>query len=155
MKLSMKWLNDYVEYKGDIKKYCDELTLSGSQVEGYEILSEDIQNVFVGKIVKIDKHPEADRLQICHVDFGKGETVQIITAATNVFEGAVVPAAVAPANLANDLVIKKTKMRGVESMGMFCSYEELGLTLNDLPGAPEDGILILNDYEYTLGENIR
>ncbi len=144
MQLSMKWLADYTDVSDiSIKDYCDRMTMTGSKVEGYEALAEDLCGVICGKIVKIDRHPNADKLVICQVDAGD-KTLQIITAATNVFEGARVPVAIDGAHLCGDIKIKKGKLRGEVSEGMFCSIAELGLTLHDMPGAIEDGILILD-----------
>ena len=145
MNLPMEWLKEFVPSLDTCpKKYSDVMTDTGSKVEGYEVLGEDVENVKVGLIKKIERHPDADRLVVCQVDIGTGTDTQIITAATNVFEGALVPVAVAPAHVVGG-EIKKTKMRGVESNGMFCSIAELGLTLNDMPYAIEDGILILKE----------
>ncbi|MBR4895762.1 MAG: phenylalanine--tRNA ligase subunit beta, partial [Clostridia bacterium] len=142
----MKWLADYTDVSDiTIKEYCDRMTMSGSKVEGYEELGADISGVICGKILKIDRHPNAERLVICQVDVGAAEPIQVITAATNVFEGALVPVAVDGAHLPGDVKIKRGKLRGEVSEGMFCSIAELGLTLHDMPGAIEDGILILSD----------
>lgn len=148
MNLSRKWLTDYVDVT-DIsnKDYCDRMTDTGSKVEGFEVLGSDVENVVVGTITKITKHENSDRLQICQVDVGEGSDIQIVTAATNVFEGAVVPVAKAPAKLPGGVVIKTGKLRGVESQGMFCSIAELNLTTHDMPNAIEDGIFILNEFE--------
>ncbi len=144
MQLSMNWLADYTDVSGiDIKEYCDRMTMTGSKVEGYEVIGGDISGVVCGKILKIDRHPNADKLVICQVDIGSKQ-LQIITAATNVFEGAVVPVATDGSHLPGGVKIKKGKLRGEVSEGMFCSITELGLTLHDMPGAIEDGILILN-----------
>ncbi|MBE6560284.1 MAG: phenylalanine--tRNA ligase subunit beta [Ruminococcaceae bacterium] len=146
MKLSMKWLADYTDVSDiDTKAYCDRMTDTGSKVEGYEILGADIENVVVGKIRSIAPHENSDHLQICQLDCGTGEDIQIVTGAQNVFEGAVVPVAMVPAKLPGGIVIKAGKLRGVPSNGMLCSIGELGLTTHDMPGAIEDGILILND----------
>lgn len=141
----MNWLADYVSINNNIKDYCDKMTLTGSKVEGYEILGENIVNVRVGKILKTERHPDADRLTVCQVDIGANAPVQIITAATNVFEGALVPVACDNSTLADGTKIKKGKLRGLPSEGMFCSIAELALTVGDMPGSIEDGILILND----------
>ncbi len=142
----MKWLADYTDVSDiTIKEYCDRMTMSGSKVEGYEELGNDVSGVICGKILKIDRHPNAERLVICQVDIGAAEPIQVITAATNVFEGALVPVAVDGAHLPGDVKIKRGKLRGEVSEGMFCSIAELGLTLHDMPGAVEDGILILGD----------
>ncbi len=148
MNLPRKWLADFTDVSEvNTKDYCDRMTDTGSKVEGYETLADNIKLVVVGKILKTEKHPDADRLTICSVDIGREEPVQIVTAATNVFEGALVPVACDGADLCGDIHIKKGKLRGVESWGMFCSIAELGLTLHDMPGAIEDGILIFNDCD--------
>ena len=147
MNLSRKWLSDYVDVS-DInnKDYCDRMTDTGSKVEGFEVLGEDIENVVVGTITKISKHENSDHLQICMLDVGEGEDIQIVTGAQNVFEGAVVPVAKAPAKLPGGIVIKAGKLRGVASNGMLCSIAELNLTTHDMPSAIEDGIFILNEF---------
>ena len=157
MNLSMKWLSDFVDV-GDvnIKDYCDRMTDTGSKVEGYEILGDDISNVVIGKIVKITPHENSDHLQVCQLDFGKGELVQIVTGAQNVFEGAIVPAALPVAKLPGDVTIKAGKLRGVESNGMLCSIGELDLTEHNMPGKAADGILILDEeYADKLGMDIK
>ena len=145
MNLSLEWLKEFTpDLETTPKEYSDRMTDTGSKVEGYEELGSDIENVKVGRILKIEKHPDADRLVVYQVNVGDRD-VQIVTAATNVFEGALVPVSLAPAKLHGGIEIKKTKMRGVESEGMFCSISELGLTKGDMPYAVEDGILILEE----------
>ena len=146
MKLSKNWLADFVDV-GDIaiKAYCDRMTDTGSKVEGWECLGADIENVVVGRIVSVAPHENSDHLQICQLDVGTGATVQIVTGAKNVYPGAVVPVALAPAKLPGGVVINAGKLRGADSDGMLCSIGELGLTTHDMPGAIADGILILND----------
>lgn len=152
MKLPISWLNDFTDVSDiDIKKYCDVMTATGSKVEGWESISSEIDNVVVGLICSVEKHPDADKLVICSVDVGNEEKIQIVTAAKNVYAGAYVPVAKAPSHLVGGVTIKKGKLRGVVSEGMFCSVAELGLTLHEMPYAVEDGILILND-DKTLGE---
>ncbi len=163
MVLSRKWLSDFVDCQDiEIKAYCDRMTDTGSKVEGYELLGSEVQNVRVGLIKEVKQHPDAERLVICQVDCGE-KTIQIVTAAKNVFEGAYVPVCYCPQDekrvtvLASGDQIKCGKLRGALSEGMFCSIEELGLTLHDMPGAPTDGILILNAYEeltYKPGDDI-
>ncbi len=154
----MKWLADYTDVSDvTIKEYCDRMTMSGSKVEGWEELGADISGVVCGKILKIDRHPNADKLVICQVDIGAENPIQVITAATNVFEGATVPVATDGANLPGGVKIKRGKLRGEVSEGMFCSIAELGLTLHDMPGAIEDGILILDHVglgDIPLGEDM-
>ena len=94
MNLPLSWLKDYMNTDGiSNKEYADKLTMSGSIVEGIENPADEFKNVVVGKITKIEKHPDADKLVICQVDVGEGEDIQIVTGAPNVFEGAVVPVA--------------------------------------------------------------
>ena len=155
MNLSRNWLSDYVDVSDiAVKDYCDRMTDTGSKVECFEELGKDIENVLVAKIVKITPHENSDHLQICQVDIGK-ETVQIVTGAQNVFEGAIVPAAIPVAKLPGDITIKAGKLRGVESNGMLCSMGELGLTEHDMPGKDPNGILILDgEYADKLGMDI-
>ncbi len=153
MDLSLRWLGDYVETGVAPKQFCDAMTMSGSKVECYTEEADYITNCVVGKITHIEKHPDADKLQICQVDVGD-RTVQIVTAATNVFEGALVPVALDNSTLANGVKIKKGKLRGVVSEGMMCSVAELGVTVHDFPYAIEDGILIIQEC-CKPGDNIR
>ena len=148
MNLSIKWLNDFVNTDGiEIKEYCDRMTDTGSKVEGYEKLGEDVQNVIVARVEKMARHENSDHLWVCQVNIGT-ETVQIVTGAQNVHEGDIVPAAIPVAHLPGDITIKPGKLRGVESYGMLCSYHELGLTEHDMPGYEGNGILILGEeYE--------
>ncbi len=144
MKTPVSWLKEFVEIDCDTKKLADDLTMSGSKVEVIEYLGAELKNLAVGKIEKIEKHPDADKLVVCQLDLGT-EKVQIVTGATNVFEGAIVPVAKVGAELANGLKIKAGKLRGVESNGMLCSIEELGHTRAEYPEAPEDGIYIFDE----------
>ncbi|MBE6588928.1 MAG: phenylalanine--tRNA ligase subunit beta [Ruminococcaceae bacterium] len=159
MNLSRNWLSDFVNTDGiDNKTYCDKLTITGSKVEGFEVLGEDIENVVVAKITHMEKHPDSDHLWICRVDAGEklGHDIQIVTGAQNIFEGALVPAALPVAKLPGGVVIKAGKLRGVESDGMLCSMGELKLTVHECPGKEENGILILDeDCENRLGDDIR
>ena len=157
MNLSMKWLADYVDVSDvDIKDYCDRMTDTGSKVEGYTLLGNDIENVIVAKIEKIAPHENSDHLLVCQMNLGGGKMTQIVTGAQNVFEGAIVPAAIPVAKLPGDITIKDGKLRGVESHGMLCSMGELGLTAHDMPGKEENGILILDeDFADKLGMDIR
>ena len=156
MNLSIKWLNDFVNTDGiEVKEYCDRMTDTGSKVEGYEKLGEDVQNVIVARVEKMARHENSDHLWVCQVNIGT-ETVQIVTGAQNVHEGDIVPAAIPVAHLPGDITIKAGKLRGVESYGMLCSYHELGLTEHDMPGYEGDGILILGEeFAEYVGKDIR
>ncbi len=143
MKVTYNWLNDFVDLNGiSAEELAQRLTAAGFEVEDMEYCNKYLHDVYVGRITKIDKHPEADRLQICQVDIGD-IAVQIITSATNVFEGAVVPVSLEGADLANGVKIKPSNFRGVKSDGMFCSGEEIGIDENYFEGAGVNGILIL------------
>ncbi len=143
MKISYNWLKDFVDLKDlSAQEVAEKLTTSGFEVEDVICQNEHLHDVYVGKIEKIEKHPEADRLQVCSVDVGF-KKVQIITSATNVFEGALVPVSLDGADLCNGVQIKPTNFRGVPSDGMFCSGEELGIDDNYFEGAGINGILIL------------
>ncbi len=145
MQVSYQWLLDNCAYEGSFADFCDTLSLTGTKVEaGFEAFK-DITGVKTGKIVKIEPHPDADRLVVCQLNFGGDEDLQILTAAPNVAEGQIVPVALNGATLADGLKIKNTKMRGLASNGMLCSIEELGLDHADLPDAPEDGIYIMGE----------
>ena len=157
MNLSKNWLADFVDVSDiDTKAYCDRMTDTGSKVEGFENLAEDIENVVVARILKITPHENSDHLQICQMDVGKDAPVQIVTGAQNVFEGAIVPAALPVAHLPGGVVIKSGKLRGVQSDGMLCSMGELNLDEHDMPGKETDGILILDEsYADKIGTDIR
>ncbi len=157
MNLSLKWLHDFTNTDGiSVKEYCDRMTDTGSKVEGYEILGEDIQNVVVARVEEIVRHPDSDHMFICQVNIGKSELVQIVTGAQNVKQGDIVPAAVPVAHLPGGVTIKAGKLRGVESNGMLCSIAELNLTIHDMPEACEDGILILGkSFEDKIGMDIK
>lgn len=127
MKLPIKWLKDYIDIPVDGKTLADDLTLSGSKVEGLENPFDVIQNVVTSKILKIEAHPEADKLVVCTVDINEEEPIIIVTAATNMKEGDIVPVALHNSTLWEGVSIKKGKLRGIVSNGMFCSEEELGL----------------------------
>ena len=152
MNLSMRWLNDYVKANMPIKDYCHALTMSGSKVEGYEVEGADISNVVVGKILSKGPHENADALFVCQVDAGKESPVQIVTNAKNVKEGDLVPVALDGAVLPEGK-IKKGKLRGVESFGMFCGLDTLGLTAHDFPYADPDGVLVIQE-DCQIGEDI-
>ena len=153
MNLSINWLNDYTDIKIGAKEFADRMTMSGSKVETFENMADNIKNVVVGKIAKIEKHPDADKLVVCQLDVAGERELQIVTGANNVFEGAIVPVCLDGALLPSGVQIKKGKLRGVVSEGMLCSLGELGLTAHNFPNAIEDGIFII-DFPCSLGQNI-
>ena len=145
MKMSLSWLKRYVDIDLPVGEFCDKMVMSGFEVESIEDLSATMSRVVAGRIVELTKHPDADKLQICQIDIGQEEPVQIVTGASNVFVGAMVPAALHDSHLPNGMHIKKGKLRGVPSNGMLCSGEELCLKESDYPGAEVYGILILKE----------
>ena len=145
MKVSLNWLKRYVDITVSPEELCNRMTMAGFEVDGVEDLSKTMDNVVAARILKLEKHPDADKLQICTMDVGADEPVQIVTGAQNVFEGALVPAALHDSHLPNGMHIKKGKLRGVASNGMLCSGEELCLKESDYPGAEVYGILILHE----------
>ncbi len=155
MKLNRKWLNEDFVDLSDIsdKEFVETLTVAGQKVETYERMDAEIRNVVVGKIVSIVRHTNSDHMWVCQVDVGKEEPVQIVTGAQNVCEGDLVPAALHNSYLPGGIHITKGKLRGEVSNGMLCSIKELGLTLNDVPYAIEDGIWILQE-DCKPGDNI-
>lgn len=154
MKASIEWLEEYSDIDVDSVKLGDILTMTGSKVEGIEAKGNDIKNVVVGKILEIEKHPDADKLVITKVDVGK-EILQIVTGADNIKVGDIVPIAKDGAQLPGDVKIKTGKLRGIDSCGMMCSVGELGLNIQDYPGQIDHGIMILRpEEEKNLGKDI-
>lgn len=127
MLVPVKWLKDYVDFDISPKELGDRLTLSGSKLETVEVSGDEIKNVVTGKLIKIEAHPDAEKLSVCQVDINAEEPIQIVTAATNMKEQDIVPVALHGSVLAGGHKIKKGKLRGILSNGMFCSEEELGL----------------------------
>ncbi len=153
MNISMNWLREYTEVTCDTKTFADKMTMSGSNVEGIEIKGIGIAGVVVGKILTIEKHPDADKLVVTQVDVGE-TTVQVVTGANNISEGDLIPVALPGATLAEGLEIKEGKLRGIESNGMMCSVEEMGLDPMHWPDAPENGIYLFKEA-YPLGIDCR
>jgi len=143
MLVSLKWIRDYVDINVPADELASRLTLAGLAVDAVENRGENISNVITGKILNIEPHPNADRLVICEIDAGQAENLRIVTGATNVRVGQVVPVALEGAHLAGGIVIKKAKLRGVESRGMLCSGQELGLDTSIMPPEQAHGIMIL------------
>lgn len=144
MKLPLKWLKDFVEFKTTPEDFANRMLLRGFEVA--EIIPEmKATGVYVCTIEKIEQHPNAERLRVCEVNVGKEEPLTIVTNATNVYPGCQVPVALDGAVLADGMEIHPTKMRGVYSAGMFCGGAELGITDAEYRGASNDSVLILNE----------
>jgi phenylalanyl-tRNA synthetase beta chain len=127
MKFSENWLRELVEIKADRAELTHALTMAGLEVEELTVLGEGLAGVVVAEIVAAEKHPEADRLQVCKVNAGQGELLQIVCGAPNARVGIKVPLATVGASLTGGMSIKAAKLRGVESFGMLCSAKELGV----------------------------
>lgn len=138
MKFSVNWLREFVELPSSVEELAELLTLAGIEIERIEKRGANFDNVVVAQITASAQHPNADRLSVCQVDDGSGQTYQIVCGAKNYKVGDKVPLALPGAVLVNDLKIKPSKLRGVESQGMLCSPSELGLS------ADGDGLLILS-----------
>lgn len=161
MNTSLSWIKMYVpDLDVTAQEYTDAMTLSGTKVEGFEALDADLEDIVIGQITKIEKHPDADKLIVCQVNLGE-ESVQIVTGAPNVKEGDKVPVVKDGGRVAGGhdgkltpggIKIKKGKLRGIESCGMMCSIEELGSTREMYPEAPELGIYIFPE-DAVVGES--
>ncbi len=154
MKVSLSWLKDFVDIDVDVETLADKLVGAGFEVEEIIDAGANMKNVVLGKIVELEKHPDADKLQICQIDVGGKELVQIVTGAQNVSKGDLVPVAMHNSLLPTGQEIKKGKLRGVPSNGMLCSGEELKLTESEYVGASVHGILIMNGEKYPLGTDM-
>ncbi|MCI9307606.1 MAG: phenylalanine--tRNA ligase subunit beta, partial [Lachnospiraceae bacterium] len=162
MDTSLSWIKAYVpDLDVTAQEYTDAMTLSGTKVEGYKALDADLENIIIGQILKIERHPDADKLVVCQVDIGGEAPVQIVTGAPNVEEGQKIPVVLDGGRVAGGhdgkmtpggIKIKKGKLRGVESNGMMCSIEELGQTRELFPEAPENGIYIFPE-DAAVGES--
>ena len=156
MKLNRKWINeDFVDLSAvSDKEFVETMTIFGQKVETWERMDAEIKNVVVGRVLSMVRHPNSDHMFICQVDVGQSEPVQIVTGAQNVHEGDLVPAALHNSWLPGGVHITKGKLRGEVSNGMLCSFAELGLTQNDLPGVFADGIWILEPDAGKPGDDI-
>lgn len=162
MNTSLSWIKAYVPgLDVTAQEYTDAMTLSGSKVEGFQRLNADLDKIVIGRIEKIEKHPDADKLIICQVNVGGDAPIQIVTGAPNVKEGDKVPVVLDGGRVAGGhdgkmtpggIKIKKGKLRGIESNGMLCSIEELGSTRDMYPEAPENGIYIFGE-DAVVGES--
>ena len=141
MKAPLSWLKEYVDIDCSPEELQAKLFSCGFEVEEMIYVAKHIEKIVTCKIVSIEKHPNADKLSVTKVDAGKYGELQIITAATNIFVGALVPVALDNSTLFSGDKIKTGKLRGVTSYGMFCSGEELGITDDWYKGASVNGIL--------------
>ena len=148
MNVLSSWLREWANPKVSDNELADSLTMAGLEVDGIESVAPAFSKVVVGQVVSCEKHPDADKLNLCQVDVGEGDTLQIICGASNVRADLKVIVATVGAKLPGGLKIKKAKLRGVESFGMICSDSELGMSESS------DGITELDD-DAPIGQSIR
>ena len=150
MLVPLSWLRDYVTFDLSPKVLAEELTLRGMEVQEIEVSGADWTDVVVGRLLSVERHPNADKLWLTRVDVGDGEALQVVCGADNIAPGQLVPVARPGAVLPGERLIERSKIRGVESQGMLCSAIELGI------GADAEGIHILGTAdEYPLGADLR
>lgn len=154
MRVPVKWIRDYVDIDINAKELADMMTMSGTKAETVEYPGEEISNVVVGKIEEITKHPDADKLQVTQINIGKEELIQIVTGASNISVGDIVPVALHKSTLPGGVKITKGKLRGVASNGMLCSCKELNIEEKYVDDKSKNGIMILDD-NLPLGQDIK
>ena len=143
MLASIDWLKKYVDINVTPEELAEKLTRVGLEVESVNYLGAGLEGVVTGKVTQIERHPNSDHLWICMMDYGSGEIVQILTGAQNVHQDDIVPVAVVGSQLPSGMKLKKAKMRGLDSFGMLCSAEELGIDAKLLLPEQRNGIFIL------------
>ena len=156
MNVPLSWLKTYVKYPEDlaVADFAEAMIMSGSEVEGYEEMGQDIENVVTGRVVEMKRHEDSDHLWVCMIDVGKENLLQIVTGAQNVTVGAMVPVAMDGAVLPGGKTIKSGALRGVKSEGMLCSGEELNVDPEQFPESAVYGIWILKE-DTPIGLDIR
>ncbi|MBR3641802.1 MAG: phenylalanine--tRNA ligase subunit beta, partial [Oscillibacter sp.] len=156
MKLSRKWLNEFVPTAelGD-RDFAEAMTLSGSKVEVTEALDAEIKNVVVGRILEMVRHENSDHMWVCRIDVGQSAPIQVVTGAQNQKVGDLVVVALHGATLPGGVKIERGKLRGVDSEGMCCSYKELGFTEHDWPHSYENGLFILDSDPDLKAKNLK
>ena len=152
MLVSYNWLKQYTNVEDNANALAEKITRGGIEVEGVEYLADEISNVVVGYVVSKEKHPDAEKLNVCQVNVGEEENLQIVCGAPNVDAGQYVIVAKVGAKLPG-IKIKKAKLRGVESQGMICSLAELGLSKSVVPKNYQEGIYVF-ETEQELGSDV-
>ncbi|WP_455105206.1 phenylalanine--tRNA ligase subunit beta [Peptostreptococcus sp.] len=156
MLVSLKWLRDYVDIDLDAQTFGDKMTMTGTKTETVEYYGQEISNVVVGKILKIEGHPDADKLVVAQVEVGQDQPVQIVTGAKNVSEGDYIPVALDGAKLPGGVTINNGELRGVKSNGMMCSCNELGIDEKYVDDYKKNGIYLLDmEDTYVPGMDIK
>ena len=154
MKVTLSWLKEFVDTALPVQEIANALTMAGLEVESVEKIARPFSGIVIGKILSCERHPQADKLQICHVDAGRGEPLMVVCGAPNAADGMLAPLALPGAILGPDMTVELREIRGVKSSGMLCSEAELGLTergegLMVLDEAAEPG----QDFSAWMGED--
>lgn len=148
MKFSEKWLREWVDPAVSTEELVEQLTMAGLEVDSVESADAGLESLLVGEVVSVDKHPDADKLRVCQVNIGQQQPLQIVCGAPNVSAGGKYPLAPVGGSMPGGKKIKKSKLRGVESQGMLCSAQELGLSED------HDGLMEL-PTEALAGQSLR
>ena len=138
MKVPVSWLKEYVDFEDTIEGLADKLTFAGLEVEAIETIGSDFAGVVVGQVIEVEPHPDADKLRLCTVNYGAEELMKVVCGAPNVEVGGKYPFAPVGTTLPCGITLKKAKIRGVQSMGMLCAKDELGL------GEDHSGLLVMD-----------
>ena len=153
MKISLDWLREWVDVEMDVSAFAHALTMAGLEIEGVHRAGPDLKGVVVGEVLAVEKHPDADKLNVCRVSDGV-EHLKIVCGAPNVAVGLLVPVALDGARLPGGVKIKKGKLRGIVSEGMLCSATELMVPQELYPSVGDAGLLVFGE-EYPLGSDVR
>ncbi len=147
MLISNEWLKEYVTIDDSVSNLAERITRTGIEVDDLIDYTKDIKNLVVGFVKSKEKHPDADKLNVCQVDIGEDEPVQIVCGAPNVDAGQYVIVAKVGGRLPGGIKIKRAKLRGERSEGMICSLQEIGISSNYIPKSFESGIYVFSEAQ--------
>ncbi|HEI7713551.1 TPA: phenylalanine--tRNA ligase subunit beta [Staphylococcus aureus] len=147
MLISNEWLKEYVTIDDSVSNLAERITRTGIEVDDLIDYTKDIKNLVVGFVKSKEKHPDADKLNVCQVDIGEDEPVQIVCGAPNVDAGQYVIVAKVGGRLPGGIKIKRAKLRGERSEGMICSLQEIGISSNYIPKSFESGIFVFSESQ--------
>ncbi|HHZ6845512.1 TPA: phenylalanine--tRNA ligase subunit beta [Staphylococcus aureus] len=147
MLISNEWLKEYVTIDDSVSNLAERITRTGIEVDDLIDYTKDIKNLVVGFVKSKEKHPDADKLNVCQVDIGEDEPVQIVCGAPNVDAGQYVIVAKVGGRLPGGIKIKRVKLRGERSEGMICSLQEIGISSNYIPKSFESGIYVFSEAQ--------
>ena len=145
MLLSQKWLQEFVELDVTPREFANTMAMTGFCIGGYEREGDEIKDVVVGRLLKVERHPTVEKYFVCQVDVGGGRVLQQVTAATNLVEGGLCPVCLPGGHVKGGAPIGEAEFDGVKSSGMLCSLPELGLSQNDFPYGIENGIFFIEE----------